>query len=804
MTNSKKIILILLTLFLFIIPFFWLQAGEMDLGGDAHRLYFYDPLSNLKAFAIYGIAPWGTANIAYNQFFIPYLLFLALLKVIFVSPTILIDIFNGLKLGGSFLFIFLIVAELIKSEKDKKISSTLFFSGIIAGLFYSFSSAVLDNMKYALFTHDLVFLSPLIVFLLIKYLKTRNIGYIWFSLLTTLIFSSSFSLQAPPPIFAFYPLTILFLLLYNKIVLKKSFPFNGIILFSLFFLGLHAFHVIPVLTNIFDQGSEFNNRVFEGFSQKNIGLEYFDALVSYSKLSQSILVPLENNKFDWSLSIVFFLMIFGLLSNVAKVKKLVLLVSIFFFITLFLKTGNITNTGVLFYKGLFFIPGFGMFRNFSGQWQFVFNFFYALFVGILTYNTLTKLKPKYTFFLVLTTIVVIFYHASIIFTSNPINVLQRGSNTVRAVIKMDPHYEKTLAFIKNISDDGRILHIPFTDFAYNLVGGVNNGVYVGQSMTSLLDGRNDFAGYQHIDPYSETFVRLSREKNFLYIKHMLALLQVRYILYNSDKKVSDRFFPDFPYKYNGTPASPSASLSFVKKITDNEVYHSGNYTLFEVSKDFYLPNFYIPTKIILYDINPKYQKQYFSALSFYPPAKQWGNDSRIAFLDRYSCQHVFSSSECKKSEIDMLTENIFINFQKVNPTKYKIRIENKSHKPFLLVFQSAFSSHWKVYPSKLSFVNQPIIDTYFNKAITEWGYRNNFDMNPFETNTLSQATDLVHLSVNGYANTWYFSSKNARKDNQLTIEMNGQKIFYYSLITSLVSFIIFISYGLLLLKKRYE
>jgi len=36
---------IIISVILFFIPFFWLKPGEMDLGGDSTRLYFYDPVS---------------------------------------------------------------------------------------------------------------------------------------------------------------------------------------------------------------------------------------------------------------------------------------------------------------------------------------------------------------------------------------------------------------------------------------------------------------------------------------------------------------------------------------------------------------------------------------------------------------------------------------------------------------------------------------------------------------------------------------------------------------------------------------
>jgi len=127
--------------------------------------------------------------------------------------------------------------------------------------------------------------------------------------------------------------------------------------------------------------------------------------------------------------------------------------------------------------------------------------------------------------------------------------------------------------------------MPFTDYGgYNIVGGANRGVYIGQSMVSFLVGKNDFAGYGDINPFSEVFVKLVKERNYSLIKQMMSLLQIRYILYNSDEVVYDKFFPTFPYGYVGVPTSPSAALDFVNNISEKLIYKTGHYSLFEVDK----------------------------------------------------------------------------------------------------------------------------------------------------------------------------------------------------------------------------
>ena len=76
----EKWLLVTVIGFLAVIPFFWLNIGEMDLGGDATRLYFYDPLSYFKNYSLYAIEPLGTGRVETNFYILPVMLFFLALK----------------------------------------------------------------------------------------------------------------------------------------------------------------------------------------------------------------------------------------------------------------------------------------------------------------------------------------------------------------------------------------------------------------------------------------------------------------------------------------------------------------------------------------------------------------------------------------------------------------------------------------------------------------------------------------------------------------------------------------------------
>src|SRR6266702_1966866 len=115
--NPPRLLLLLITIFLLIIPFFWLPSGTMDLGGDITRLYFYDPVAFLKNYAFYGVLPEGFGGVNPNYYFLPFLLLLIAGKS-FLSSYMLITIFNCVKLVVGFWAMYGVVKEFI----DKKIN----------------------------------------------------------------------------------------------------------------------------------------------------------------------------------------------------------------------------------------------------------------------------------------------------------------------------------------------------------------------------------------------------------------------------------------------------------------------------------------------------------------------------------------------------------------------------------------------------------------------------------------------------------------------------------------------------------
>lgn len=779
--RSQRAYLFIISFLLFIVPFFWIKPGEMDLGGDSSRLYFYDPINYLKNYSLYNILPFGTGLVEPNFYNLPILTFFIIMQSVLKSPYLLISIFSSIKLVVAFLAVYGIAKELIDKKSNNKYFSMLReISSMLAGLFYIFSPRMIGNWDKALLNHNQVFLNPLMFYLILKYLLTQNIRYLLLALVTSFVFAANFAWVSAPLFFAFYPLSLLFLLFYTTLIRRKKLPWKAIFAGLLIFIGLHSFHLAPAIISLFDPGSNTNTRVFnrEDISRQ---LGYFFGVLPLAKVSLNILSLSPIKELGFASIMVPLVVILGFLLNRGR-NKTILLTGIFFLIILFLLSAKITDLGIELYKRLFYIPGFTMFRNFIGQWLFVFSFFYALLFGLAIFNIFEKLKSRSSIiamtFLIGITITI---SAWPFINGELVNKTHFQSNNVKIAIVMDPKYEETLAFIRSLPDDGKILTLPFTDYNYQVIHGTNNGAYVGVSTIGYLTGKKDFAGYADIAPFSEVFLKLALEKDYESIKAMLGFLNIRYIFYNADPKIYDATFPGYPYQHvrQYLPGDQKTYGEFVKNLKGEKVYERGSYRLFSVDKLNYLPHFYIAKDLVPYDntVNDWYGK----TMSFFINEKDF--DVRTVYIERDNSVKILY----KKNLLPK------IEFRRINPTKYKIKVFN-AQTPYLLVFSEAFHRNWKVF----------VADTQPQQSKKEDAHSDVFfDSNTFETITKKNLPEDRHLVVNGYANAWNITPQDTggKENYELIVEMTSQRIFYVSLALSLIVFQGCVLWGVILFVK---
>lgn len=826
--KTSRTVLIIISIFLFIIPFFWIKLGEINIGGDGSSIYFYDPINLIKHLVLYKIFPYGIGPIEVRYFYLPFVSVLVLLKSLFGSSYLISVLHTSLKLSVGFFSVYGIM-RIILHELNKEVSKDkreLFdikeIIAVLSGIFYIFSPLLIKEDRFInpIPSHDQVFLNPLVFYLVLKYFLTKKIRYLWSMLFITFIFSHSFSSSAAPAIFSFYPFAFLFIIFYILVILKKTLPKKGIIIGIIFFFLLHLFHLIPELINLFDPVSDVSMSVFSKNEHKQ-QMQYFYGVIGYASLAKSILLPSIKENIWLVFSFLSpFIIILGFLKSKAKSKTL-LLTGFIFLILLFLISAKISYVSIKIYEIFFlYIPGFGMFRNFHIQWLFAYTFFYALIFGQALFFILTSFgKTKIKIFSLLV-LVYLIGSAWTFIKGDQFNLAHVQTKDVKRLVAMDPQYEKLLEFIRSIPIDGKILEFPFTDFNFQVLHGINDGAYIGTPTIGPLTGIKDFTGYWHVAPYTQVFLQAAKEKNYQAIEDIFGLLNIRYIFHNSDPKIYDTTFFGRPFEYvrQYLPASQKDYREFIKPLVGEKLFEDESYSLYVTREASYIPHFYVPKKTITYAYNLKYDKFYHAASSFLFEQntgtgsteekniiKKETIEKRVTYIEENGCSSkLLMRTICSQDTSFDKVPKIY--FKKINPIKYMVKVTN-AQMPFLLVLSDAFHKDWKVFLSQDNDIEEMPIKTYFNGDIAEGKSENIFlNEKTFETFSLKNIPEEQHISVNAYANAWYITPRDIgmKKEATFIIEMTGQRVFYVTLLISLLSFIGFIIWGIVLvITKRF-
>lgn len=598
---------------LFIVPFFWLKPGTIDLGGDSSRLYFYDPINYLKSYPLYAVVPNGFNTETNPSYLLPFVFFLALLKKIFISSYLVTSLFNSLKLAGAFLSVAGIVMTLLQLFVHKKEETkNIHLASLTAATFYTLSPALIEFGWWttALYTHHLFFLNPLMFFLLLKYVITKNFRYVLLFLLISFIFSTNFFLS--PYFFSFYPLVIIFLAIFAFFVLRSHPPLKQIIAAGVLYTLLHASHLVRLILDLFAP----NTQLFElAFSQER-GLSYFLSVEGTTKIVHNLFgISQGGTPVSVYMLWVFApaLLVLGAIflqkQKVIekKMTKTFLLILGFWFVTFYLATAKLTFFGLELYKAFFNIPGFGMFRNYVGQFIHVYMFFYALAIGFSLFYIMSSISSYKKHLITIAVVAICIFGAFPFLKGDAIRIpLNPGAKKqINLGVHFDPNYEKVLEQIRNDPLDSKYFMFPIDDSGAQVLAGSEGG-YMGPPTIAYLTGKSVFSGIGGLERLQETFMRMVLDKDYEGINNLLLLLNVRYIFHNSDPAIYGENFFGYPYGYARRimPLTQDIYRAFLDNLsTTDKTTFGGSYHIYTVNEDVYTPHLYVATKT--YYVDPK-------------------------------------------------------------------------------------------------------------------------------------------------------------------------------------------------------
>ena len=635
--------------------------------------------------------------------------------------------------------------------------------------------------------------------------------YLFAALLTSLIFAFNFSWVAAPSIVSFYLYAFTFFVIYIVFIRKIYFNVKELLIAGAGFLVLHAFHLLPFFNTLFFEGGNIQTRTFSEVA-KNGGLIFFKSMATGVQLSPNLLgipqwldVPFSP---QLPLFVLPFVLIVGLV--LSKQPKLFnkersftfLTILSLFLICLYFATAKITQSGLSFYESLFSIPGFSMFRSFYQKWVTVYSFSFVLVLGYASFYVFEAIKNRRIQWAVFSSLVLLIIFVSFPFIRGDMiraPLYPQYAEQTKAPIKMDPDYEKMLEYIRQDLKEGRFFSIPYTDFYTPMISGTDGGIYYGPSLIIYLTGHADINGQSTLLPFSFKFYDLLEKKDYKSIENLFSLLNIRYIYYNSDEAIVKNF-PDWPYRDNVKkyfPPDKETLTGFLKSISLGKRIDFGDkYHIYEVDEKMYLPTIYIAKKA---DFSLKQEDfEYFDGgwvinSIFYQDNADY--ERRTTFLLKEN-EHIISNY---KPEEEIPT----ISFNKVNPTRYIVSVQNATG-PYLLTFLESFNPHWKIFLSSEQ-LKIPVIDSYFNDQIHETKPLNRWlNKQTFETWDKELIADKTHVRANGYANAWYIQPSDVenKSDYTLIIEYLPQRIFYIGSAISVVGIVCCIGWVSVLIWKQ--
>ncbi|MFA6533801.1 MAG: hypothetical protein WCT37_01365 [Patescibacteria group bacterium] len=838
--QNKVMVVILLILFL--IPWFWFSHGEIDSGGDSARLYFYDPLSSLKSIALYQNSEGGFDFDNPNFYLIPFFLLLHLLKLIVVTPSALLSLFDSFLLLGAFLSVYGIIAELTASQKSKW---GFKLAPLLGGLFFIFSQLITYNWYRYPFSFHQIAVYPLMFYLFLKYIKKDNFLYLIGGFLLTLIFAVNFSLASAPAFFAFFPAAFLFLLVYSILYKKVKFFFKGFFIFLLFFIFLHAFQLLPQIINFSDPASVFNKSLFTEQVKLDRGLVYFSGvrpavrliynLVGFNQYylyqqfgAGGVMLNLLNN---YGVKFIYLFLIFPLVvslgfiylirDRVAALKdRLVFITLLIIFLSLlFLMTANLFGAwGPAFYASLFYLPGFAMFRSFYGVFPTAFMFFYALIFGVALVYILRGIKKNYLKYPLVALILILLIYSAVPFITGQIANLPMGDTAgIKLSNKFKPAFEDSLKFFRDQAVDSKVLTLPLLHVDYQILAGEHGGAYVGSSPIGSLTGRGAFGGISAFNYPGSNFLTqefvleklAARDYNAL--NRLFSLLNIGLIFNDSDPYIYRDNFSGWPYSREIFDLFPT--INDFQKLIDNlgwqQVYQRDNYAVY-YHPSYFLPRIFIPEKIIQVDN----QEQLKATL--FPKAAVGGSQEAN---EPPNLRTVIYSRDNGQSEIlEKLPDNVspvtVVEFKKINAIKYRLKI-HKINSSFPLIFNGIWHQGWKLFPVKIvnrgcsvlagdSATTQKQVMSAPTKAVQNWcsagmisatgpdfisdifagtiQNQNLPDGHLWETWSLPPVDQKYQLLANGYTNSWWLDLDYLRKNFSGYLLDNGDGTYDLELV----------------------
>jgi len=558
MIKNNTRVAFLFTIFAFVFVCIWFRDGQLIAAGE-DGLWLYNPERTLKLFSnIWSAKGLGTISV-FTLPRVPVLGVSAILSAVFSSWIILALIFWFLTFSGAF-GMYLLAKEIL-SEKDRGIH-------IIAGLFY-FLNLYSQSQIWRRFSSHLMFfwsLLPLFLYLWIRWINTGKIKWLILLVISTAIFSFSFS--SPALVVTAFSTVGIWSIVKISYYLRNKKTRELFGLLSRLFLGLLSFIVINIwwiypyfvladtsMSGLSDWESNFNSLrgVSTYFPTKQIGL----LRQSYLFGPKQDIFGFYSNPIIYAINVVVFLLFaWGVLVS-RKLKHWPYLAALAI-VGWFVSKGTNPPFGYQIYKFMFSnIPQTMLFRNpyekFGLVWLIPYSLFFSLGIYAMYKSKTTITKIVKVFLLVVSQILLVW----------PMWTGKLYPDDVHIVVP--EYYQETNNFINNDVSHSRLLMLPMIagdSVQYEWDGGNYHGVEPSEYLFDKHSISKISRSNIHADEkYNELRDKFLKDEEYLDI---LKEMNVKYLILHHDyaeKIARSEEIVELERKLNG-----SKEIEFLIKI----------------------------------------------------------------------------------------------------------------------------------------------------------------------------------------------------------------------------------------------
>jgi len=324
-----------------------------------------------------------------------------------------------------------------------------------------------------------------------------------------------------------------------------------------------------------------------------------------------------------------------------------------------------------------------------------------------------------------------------------------GGNFV-ANFQVSPGFEKILAELRNEGSDSRVLYLPVSSSPYYLATeyqreGQGGDPVVGGTPGAISDGSSN--------PYAEEYIAMLQdalcgEDMPQNVSMLLGMANAKYMILRKDVRPNFGPFADtWSYEQVYENLKQAEGIELIEECDYVSLWENKNY----------LPHIYALSNALPVEGNIDEIIPVVSTGTFDP------RDSVVFFSEQVSSSQWQFIREYSAGSSNHAPE---ISFEKVNATKYQVKVTNATE-PFFLVFSESYDSQWKAY------VNSRGGDTNWMEA--------------FFRGAISSGE---HFTVNGYANAWYIDpgKLGTGAEFSVTLYFQPQSSFYLGWIISGLTF----------------